>query len=62
MPPFDDIRFYRDPDTGLAHCDAQHGVHEREALDVLRHPAWRFRRSDGTFVAEGQTGGAAIFA
>jgi len=50
-----EVRFYKDPDTGLAHCDGQHGISEREVIEVLERPGDRFRRKDGTFVAEGQT-------
>lgn len=50
-----DIRFYKDPDSGLAHCYSQHGIHEREVFEVLRRPGERFRRGDGSFVADGQT-------
>jgi hypothetical protein len=50
-----DIRFHRDPDSGLAHCYSQHGVGEREAIEVLQHPGKRFRHRDGTLVVEGQT-------
>jgi hypothetical protein len=50
-----DIRFYIEPDTGLAHCYAKHGVHEREAIEILRRPGDIFRRGDGSLVAEGQT-------
>lgn len=50
-----EVRFFKDPDSGLAHCDAQHGVSEREVVEVLRRPADRFRRRDGSLVAEGQT-------
>jgi hypothetical protein len=51
----DDIRFYLDPESGLAHCFTAHGIHERQVIEVLRHPGDRFRGRDGTFVAEGQT-------
>ena len=51
-----DIRFYRDSDSGLAHCYAEHGIHEREVIEVLRRPSDQFRNSDGTLAAEGQTG------
>ena len=50
-----DVRFYKDPDSGLAHCFGQHGVREREVIEVLRRPGERMRREDGTLVAEGQT-------
>ena len=50
-----EIRFYKDPDSGLAHCYSQHGIGEREVLEVLRHPGQRFAGRDGTLVAEGQT-------
>ena len=49
------IRFFKDPDSGVAHCYSGHGVSEREVVEVLRRPADRFRRRDGTLVAEGQT-------
>jgi len=55
MAGVSDIRFYRDSDSGLAHCYAQHGIHEREVIQLLRRPAQRLRRRDGTLVAEGQT-------
>jgi hypothetical protein len=50
-----EIRFYKDPDSGLAHCYSEHGISEREVLEVLRRPGQRFRGRDGTLVAEGQT-------
>ncbi|HEX8524706.1 MAG TPA: hypothetical protein VF669_20805 [Tepidisphaeraceae bacterium] len=50
-----EIGFYRDPDSGLAHCYARHGVHERDAIQVLRRATRRFRNEDGALVAEGQT-------
>jgi hypothetical protein len=50
-----DIRFYCDEESGLAHCYAQHGIHEREVIEVLRRPGQRLRNTDGTLVAEGQT-------
>jgi len=52
-----DIRFYRDPDFGLAHCYAQHNIHEREVIELLRRPNRQFRRGDGTVAADGQTNG-----
>jgi hypothetical protein len=56
-----DIRFYRDTDSGLAHCYGRHGVNEREVIEVLRRAGDRFRRSDQTMVAEGQTLAGATF-
>ena len=50
-----ELRFHKDPDTGLAHCFGQHGVSEREVVEVLRRPGERFGRRDGTLVAHGQT-------
>ena len=50
-----DIRFHKDPDSGLAHCYSQHGIGEREVLEVLRRPGARYLRKDGTLAAEGQT-------
>jgi hypothetical protein len=50
-----EFRFYKDPDTGLAHCSGQHGIGEREVIEVLRKPGRRWRRNDGSLVAEGQT-------
>ncbi len=55
MAGISDVRFYHDPDSGLAHCFAQHGIHEQEVIGLLRRPGQRVRRSDGTLVAEGQT-------
>ena len=55
MTRTDDIRFYQDPDSGLAHCYAVHGVHEREVIELLRRPGQRMRNQDDTLVAEGQT-------
>jgi hypothetical protein len=49
-----DYRFYKDPDTGMAHC-RRHGVTELEAISVLRNPGQQFRRKDGTLVSQGQT-------
>jgi hypothetical protein len=50
-----ETRFFIDPESGLAHCCEEHGITEREVLDVLRRPADVFERSDGSMVAEGQT-------
>jgi len=50
-----DYRFYKEPDSGLAHCYAAHGVKERDAIEVLRQPGQRLERTDGSLVAEGQT-------
>ena len=50
-----EFRFYKDPDTGLAHC-RNHGVLETEVIAVLVNPGRQFRKKDGTLVAEGQTG------
>jgi hypothetical protein len=50
-----DIRFFKDPDTGLAHCYGQHGIKEREVIETLRRPGRLFARDDGSLVAEGQT-------
>lgn len=51
-----DIRFYKDADSGLAHCYSQHGVTEREVIAILRRPSERLRRGDdAALVAEGQT-------
>jgi hypothetical protein len=50
-----EIRFYRDIDSGLAHCYSGHGIREQEVIEVLRRPARRFRGRDGTLSAEGQT-------
>ena len=52
-----DFRFYKDPDSGLAHCYAQHGITEREVIEVLHRAGRRWRRRDGSMVAEGQTDG-----
>jgi hypothetical protein len=49
------IRFYKDAESGLAHCYHEHGVSEREVIDVLSRPGDKLRRRDGTRVAEGQT-------
>ncbi|MGB7159263.1 MAG: hypothetical protein WBD40_14435 [Tepidisphaeraceae bacterium] len=49
------FRFYKDSDSGLAHCYSQHGITEREAIEVLQRPGRRLRRKDGAMVAEGQT-------
>jgi hypothetical protein len=49
-----EYRFNRDADSGLAHCE-QHNVSEREVIDVLQRPVEKFRRRDGTLVANGQT-------
>lgn len=51
-----DIRFYHDPNSGLAHCYTQHNIHERDVIDVLRRSGKRFRNREGTLVAEGQAG------
>jgi hypothetical protein len=50
-----DLVFYKDADSGLAHCYAEHGVHEREVIEVLRRPGDVLRRTDDSLVAEGQT-------
>ena len=49
-----EFRFYKDPDSGLAHCFAQHGITEREVIAVLRGAGRRWHRRDGSSVAEGQ--------
>jgi hypothetical protein len=50
-----ELRFFKDPETGLAHCDREHGVSELEVFEILTRPGERFRRRDGTLVADGQT-------
>ena len=50
-----DIQFFKDPDTGVAHCYGQHGITEREVIQALRRPGRRFSQDDGSLVAEGQT-------
>jgi hypothetical protein len=50
-----ELRFFKDPETGLAHCYRGHGVSEPEVVEILRRPGERFRRRDGTLVADGQT-------
>jgi hypothetical protein len=50
------LRFFRDPDTGLPHL-RRHGVTEDEAEDVLRSPGEDRPGHDGARVAIGQTQG-----
>jgi len=49
-----EYRFYKDPDTGMAHC-RNHGVTELEAISVVQSPGRLFRNQDESLVAEGQT-------
>ena len=49
-----EIRYYRDPETGLPHIE-QHGVTEAEAEWILAHPAEDEPSSRGSRQALGQT-------
>jgi hypothetical protein len=49
-----EIRYYRDPETGLPHI-YDHGVTEAEAEWVLAHPGEDGPSSDGSRQALGQT-------
>ncbi len=49
-----EIRYYRDPETGLPHID-QHGVSEAEAEWILAHPVEDGPSSGGSRQALGQT-------
>ena len=51
-----DIYFYKDEESGLAHCYTQHGIPEQDVIEVLQRPGEQLRNRDGTLVAEGQTG------
>jgi len=50
-----EIRFYKDAESGLAHCYLKHGISEYEVIQVLSRPGERLQQRDGTRVAEGQT-------
>jgi hypothetical protein len=50
-----ELRFFKDPETGFAHCYRDHGVSEPKIIEILRRPGERFRRRDGTLVTDGQT-------
>lgn len=49
-----EIRFFRDPETGLAHC-LDHGVEEREVAEVFSNAPLRVRGRGGAYLALGQT-------
>jgi hypothetical protein len=49
-----ELRFYRDPETGLPHI-YDHGVTEEEVRQVLRRPGEKRRGSGKSWVAFGQT-------
>jgi hypothetical protein len=49
-----EIRYYRDPETGLPHIE-QHGVTEAEAEWILAHPGEDEPSSRGSRQALGQT-------
>lgn len=49
-----DLRFHRDPETGLSHIYA-HGVTEAEARQVLAHPGEEFAGRGKSRIALGQT-------
>jgi len=48
------VRFNRDRETGLAHCE-DHNVSERQAIQVLSTNPLRLRGGDGTTIVLGQT-------
>ncbi len=50
------VRFLIDHDTGSPHI-LQHGVREREALEILRHGEADVAAKDGARMTEGQTQG-----
>ena len=50
-----ELRFHRDPDTGLPH-NYGHGVTEDEVADVLRHPGEDRAGGGDSRIAIGQTG------
>lgn len=51
-----DLRFHKDPDTGLPHI-YNHGVTEDEVREVLAHPHENRAGSDDSLSAIGQTRG-----
>jgi len=51
-----DVRFYRDPETGLPHIDG-HGVTEEELPKILRRPGEDGPSSGGSRQAIGQGSG-----
>ena len=50
------LRFYSDPNTGLAHI-RNHAVKESEVEEVLRHPGEDRPGAEGSRVAIGRTAG-----
>jgi hypothetical protein len=49
-----EIRFYRDPESGSAHC-ADHGVQEREVIEVFGNSPTRLSGREGSMIALGRT-------